>query len=56
MLLRIAWFEAEVRMRAQCPASTWITVARNLGYYELLHLFHEFPLLAGQTLNADDLA
>jgi len=46
---RIVRFEAALRMKAARPETRWIEVAHALGYFDQMHMVHDFKRLSGET-------
>ena len=46
---RIVRFEAALRTKAARPASSWTGIAHALGYYDQMHMVHDFNRLAGDS-------
>ena len=42
-------FEAALKRKKQAPGLRWTDVAHELGYYDHMHMVHDFELLAGAT-------
>jgi len=49
LLSRIARFEATLDLMARSPARTWTDVAHYFGYYDHMHMVHEFAEFTGET-------
>jgi AraC-like DNA-binding protein len=49
LFARIARFEATLDRMARFPGSTWTEVAHRFGYYDHMHMVHEFAELTGET-------
>ena len=46
---RIVRFEAALDCKARWPAKSWTDVAHELGYYDQMHMVHDFDLFTGGT-------
>jgi len=46
---RVVRFEAALKRKKQAPGLRWTDVAHELGYYDHMHMVHDFELLAGAT-------
>jgi AraC-like DNA-binding protein len=46
---RIIRFEAALKTKAASPHISWTTVAHQLGYYDHMHLVHDFKQLSGEA-------
>jgi AraC-like DNA-binding protein len=46
---RVVRFEAALKRKKQAPALRWTDVAHEVGYYDHMHMVHDFQLLAGAT-------
>jgi AraC-like DNA-binding protein len=46
---RIARFESALDSKARFTAKSWTDVAHDLGYYDQMHMIHDFEDLAGDT-------
>lgn len=46
---RIARFEAAVRSRERSPKKSWAAIACDLGYYDQMHMVHDFRHLSGDS-------
>jgi AraC-like DNA-binding protein len=51
---RIARFEAALRRKAAVPQTTWTDIAHVLGYYDQMHMVHDFDRLSGESPTAID--
>jgi AraC-like DNA-binding protein len=49
LFARIARFEATLDLMARSPARTWTDVAHRFGYYDHMHMVHEFAEFTGET-------
>jgi AraC-like DNA-binding protein len=49
LFARIARFEATLDRMARLPGRTWTEVAHYFGYYDQMHMVHEFAEFSGQT-------
>lgn len=49
MYARIARFEAALEHRERSPQCTWTEVAQQLGYYDHMHMVHDFHQLSGHS-------
>jgi transcriptional regulator GlxA family with amidase domain len=49
LFARIKRFEAALDMKRTVPDLSWMTVAHQLGYFDQMHLIHDFQNLAGDT-------
>jgi AraC-like DNA-binding protein len=49
---RVVRFEAALKRNKQAPALRWTDVAHDVGYYDHMHMVHDFELLAGATLSS----
>jgi AraC-like DNA-binding protein len=49
LFARIARFEATLDRMARFPGSTWTEVAHHFGYYDHMHMVHEFAEFTGET-------
>ncbi len=46
---RIVRFEAALRRKSAQPASRWSDIAYSLGYFDQMHMIHDFRRLSGET-------
>jgi AraC-like DNA-binding protein len=46
---RIARFEAALDSRARSQGTTWTDIAHAFGYYDQMHLIHDFERFSGET-------
>ena len=46
---RVVRFEAALKRKKQAPELRWTDVAHEIGYYDHMHMVHDFHLLAGAT-------
>ena len=46
---RIARFEAALDSKARCRTKSWTEVAHDFGYYDQMHLVHDFESFSGET-------
>jgi AraC-like DNA-binding protein len=46
---RIARFQTALDLKAVRPHKTWLDTAHELGYYDQMHLIHDFQKLTGRT-------
>ena len=49
LFARIARFEATLDRMARFPDSSWTAVAQHFGYYDQMHMVHEFAGFTGET-------
>lgn len=49
LFARIARFEATLDRMARFPGRTWTEVAHHFGYYDHMHMVHEFAEFTGET-------
>ena len=49
---RIVRFEAALRRKSTQPASRWSEVAHSLGYFDQMHMIHDFRRLSDETPTA----
>jgi len=47
LFARIARFEAALENKARFPARSWTHIAHEFGYYDHMHMVHDFGELAG---------
>jgi AraC-like DNA-binding protein len=47
LFARIARFEAALENKARLPARSWTHIAHEFGYYDQMHMVHDFGELAG---------
>lgn len=46
---RIARFETALDMKIAYPARSWLEIAHDLGYYDQMHMVHDFQSLIGNS-------
>ncbi len=46
---RIVRFEAALRFKAGAPQMPWTDIAHDLGYYDQMHMIHDFNRLSGDN-------
>ncbi|MGB7982578.1 MAG: helix-turn-helix domain-containing protein [Candidatus Nanopelagicales bacterium] len=46
---RIARFQAALDAKVATPTRTWLSVAHSVGYFDQMHLVHDFKSLSGST-------
>jgi AraC-like DNA-binding protein len=46
---RIERFESALRIKAASPEQSWTTIAHELGYYDQMHMVHDFQELSGES-------
>ena len=46
---RVVRFEAAMKRRKQAPEVRWTDIAHEVGYYDHMHMVHDFKLLARTT-------
>ena len=46
---RVVRFEAALKRKKQVPELRWTDVAHEVGYYDNMHMVHDFELLADAT-------
>ena len=46
---RIARFEAALSCKARSPTRTWTDIAHDFGYYDQMHLVHDFREFSGES-------
>jgi AraC-like DNA-binding protein len=46
---RVARFQAAVDAKVECPKRTWLDIAHSFGYYDQMHMVHDFESLACDT-------
>jgi len=46
---RIERFESAVRIKAATPEQSWTVIAHELGYYDQMHMVHDFLDLSGEN-------
>jgi len=46
---RIARFEAALDRKARSQTKSWTEIAHELGYYDQMHLVHDFGQFPGET-------
>jgi len=49
LLARIARFEAALDRMARSPQGSWTEVAHRFGYYDQMHMVHDFSRFTGET-------
>ena len=49
LLARIARFEAALDRMARLPQGSWTEVAHRFGYFDQMHMVHEFAGFTGDT-------
>jgi AraC-like DNA-binding protein len=49
LFARIARFEAVLNRMARSPGASWTEVAHRFGYYDQMHMVHEFAQFTGET-------
>lgn len=49
---RIVRFEAALDSKARCSDESWTDVAHEFGYYDQMHMIHDFEGFTGRTPNA----
>jgi AraC-like DNA-binding protein len=49
LFARIARFEAALDRMARCPGASWTEVGHRFGYYDQMHMIHEFAQFTGET-------
>ena len=49
---RIIRFEAALQRRALAPATSWTDIAHSLGYFDQMHMVHDFTRLCGDSPEA----
>ena len=49
LFARIARFEAALDLLARSPRGSWTEVAHRFGYYNQMHMVHEFAQFTGET-------
>lgn len=49
MYARIVRFEAAVSVKTQSPKMSWTEIACDLGYYDQMHMVHDFRRLSGES-------
>jgi len=49
LLARIARFEAALESKARSVTRSWTEVAHEFGYYDQMHMVHDFGEFTGQT-------
>jgi transcriptional regulator GlxA family with amidase domain len=47
LFARIVRFQAALETKALCAGKSWTEIALNLGYYDQMHMIHDFERLAG---------
>jgi AraC-like DNA-binding protein len=46
---RIARFEAALDRMARSPQGSWTEIAHRFGYYDQMHMVHDFSRFTGET-------
>jgi AraC-like DNA-binding protein len=46
---RVVRFEAALRVKAAQPATPWTEVAHAMGYFDQMHMVHDFNRLSGES-------
>ena len=46
---RVVRFEAALRQKAVAPQMLWTDIAHSLGYFDQMHMIHDFRQLSGDT-------
>ena len=49
LFARISRYEASLDHKARFPTTTWTDVAHRFGYYDQMHMIHDFTDLSGET-------
>ena len=49
---RIERFESALRIKAATPERSWTFIAHELGYYDQIHMVHDFLDLSGENPRA----
>jgi AraC-like DNA-binding protein len=49
LFARIARFEGTLDQMARCSGASWTEVAHRFGYYDQMHMIHEFAHFTGET-------
>ena len=49
LFARVARFEAALDRMARSPQGLWTEVAHRFGYYDQMHLVHDFSRFTGET-------
>ena len=49
LFARIARFEAALEYKAKFDSRSWTSVAHNFGYYDQMHMIHDFAEFTGDT-------
>jgi AraC-like DNA-binding protein len=49
LFARIARFEAALETKARAAAKSWTDIAHEFGYYDQMHMVHDFGEFAGKT-------
>jgi AraC-like DNA-binding protein len=49
LFARIARFEAALDRMARSPQGSWTEVAHRFGYYDQMHMVHDFSRFTGET-------
>jgi len=45
MFARVARFQAALDAKLACPQRTWLEIAHSFGYYDQMHMVHDFETL-----------
>ena len=49
LFARIARFQAALETKAFCASQSWTDVAHSFGYYDQMHMIHDFAEFTGET-------
>lgn len=49
LFMRVARFEAALEAKARFASRSWTDVAHDFGYYDQMHMVHDFEELTGET-------
>jgi AraC-like DNA-binding protein len=49
LFARVARFQAAVDAKLASPRRTWLDIAHSFGYYDQMHMIHDFERLGGDT-------
>lgn len=49
---RVVRFEAALRLKAAQPTTQWTVIAHSLGYFDQMHMVHDFNRLSGESPSA----
>ena len=49
---RVVRFEAALRLKAAQPKTQWTEIAHRLGYFDQMHMVHDFNRLSGESPSA----